>query len=130
MPAIPPDHRLDAAPRPGPLDLVAAIARRRSDGALALTAGLGLLAAVAAAVGAARWPLLAIPALAAAAAAAFGAWGIADRTAADRRLTHAGGDRAGDVLRALCILFGAGGIAAAVGCVLAVMIALLGGGWF
>ncbi|HEU4628933.1 MAG TPA: hypothetical protein VFS08_04285 [Gemmatimonadaceae bacterium] len=129
MPAIPPDHRVDAA-RPGPLDLLADLARRRSDGALALCAGLGLLGAVAAAAGTARWPLLAIPALAAAAVAAFGAWGIADRTAAERHLAHDGSDHVDDALRVLRILFGVGGIAATVGFGLAVMVLLLGSGWF
>jgi hypothetical protein len=130
VPAIPPDHRLEVAPRPGPLDVLAATARRLGDGALALCAGLGLLAATAAGVGATRWPLLAIPALVAAAATAFGAWGIADRTAAERRAAHAGSDRTDELLRALCLLLAAGGLAAAVGGVLAVMVLLLGGGWF
>ncbi|HEX6630836.1 MAG TPA: hypothetical protein VF048_07080 [Gemmatimonadaceae bacterium] len=130
MPAIPPDHRLEAISRPGPLDFLAALARRQGDGALALSAGLGLLAAVAAAAAASRWPLLALPALAAAVAAAFGAWGIVDRTAAERRLTHPGTDRVGDTLRALRLLLAAAGVTAAAALALALMTLLLGGGWF
>lgn len=130
MPAIPPDHRLEAVSRPGPLDLLAALARRQGDGVLALSAGLGLLAAVAAAVGASRWPLLALPALAAAVVALFGTWGIADRSAAERRLTHADADRVGEALHALCLLLAAAGVTAAVALALALMTLFLGGGWF
>ena len=130
MPAIPPDHRLESASRPGPLDVVAAAARRQSDGALALSAGLGLLGAVAGAAAAARWPLLVLPALAAATAAAFGAWGIVDRTAAERRLVHAEDDRVDDTLRALRIALAAAGVAAVIAFAFAVMTLLLGGGWF
>ena len=79
--AIPPDHRVDASPHVGLFELLAAKARRQSDGVLAVGTGLGVVLAAAALVAGPPWRALA---LAAGAAAAFGAWGILDRTLAER----------------------------------------------
>ena len=85
MPAIPPDHRLDAGADARPFHMLAEVARRQPDGVLVLSAGAGLVLAGAALAVDAVWAPLALPA---AAAAAFGGWGILDRTVGERRGRH------------------------------------------
>ena len=79
--AIPPDHRIDATPHVGLGEVLATAARRLPDGALAVGTGLGVVLAAAALVAGPPWRALA---LAFGAATAFGAWGILDRTLAER----------------------------------------------
>lgn len=83
--AIPPDHRLDTVPHPGLGELLATAARRLPDGALAAGTGLGVVLGAAALVVGEPWRVLALAGLA---AAAFGAWGILDRTLAERGSTE------------------------------------------
>ena len=85
MPAIPPDHRLDAASDAGLVRILAAAARRQPDGVLVLSAALGLVVGTVVLMVDALWMPLALPA---AAAAAFGGWGIVDRTASEHRARH------------------------------------------
>jgi hypothetical protein len=79
---IPPDHRVDASPHVGLLELLAAAARRQSDGVLAAGTGLAVVLGAAALVAGPGWRALALVALA---ASAFGGWGILDRTVAEHR---------------------------------------------
>ena len=83
--AIPPDHRLDAVPHPGLGELLATAARRLPDGALAAGTGFGVVLGAVALVVGEPWRALALAGLA---AAAFGAWGILDRTLAERGSTE------------------------------------------
>ena len=82
MSPIPPDHRVDASGVASPNQLLAGIARRTSDGMLALLAGSGLVAAAILVVAHPEmWPF-ALPALS---VAAFGGWGILDRITEEMR---------------------------------------------
>ena len=75
-----PSHRPPSEP-PGLYALLADRARRSSDGALALCAGVGLLGAGVTGLLGARWAPVA---LAFVCASTFGVWGIAEREASER----------------------------------------------
>lgn len=86
--------------------MLAAVARRRSDGVLATWAGAGCLVAVATAIVLPRWLVVFLLALG---AAAFGFWGILDRELAealDRRDERIGRVRVLRLLRAVIAIVG------------------------
>ena len=115
----------ELAGRPaGPYAVLAARARRASDGALAGAAAVGVLAAAAVAAWRPAWWALALPPVA---VGAFGLWGILEREAAERRAGRAGrADALGLALRAVQWLAVVVGTAAAGLAALAVLGALLG----
>ncbi len=84
MALIPPDHRVDDAGVASPNQLLAAAARRASDGALALLAGAGLVVTAIVIVLRPEWWTFALPAIS---VAAFGGWGILDRIATELRVS-------------------------------------------
>lgn len=92
--------------RPGPYAVLAARARRSSDGALAAAAAVGLVALVGLLAARPAWWVLALPLVA---VGAYGVWGIAEREEAERRGRAAGGPgRALAVVRWLAVALGTG----------------------
>ena len=115
----------DRGDEPSAYAVLAAHARRASDGRLAAYATAGVLALAAGAVAGASWWWLAL--LPVVVIGALGAWGIADRELADRQ--RAAGARGGARRRTLLLLRGAAAVAgtmAAVGTLLMFLAAALG----
>jgi len=108
MVRIPADQRsTGGTSRPGPYAALAERARHSSDGALVLAAAAGVVAVTVLVLWQPAWWALLMPVLA---VGAFGAWGVAEREAAERRGGHAGSSVT--VVRALV---GAQWLAVAVG---------------
>jgi hypothetical protein len=82
MVRIPADQRSVGGARPGPYAALAARARRASDGALVLAAAAGVVAVTVLVLWRPAWWAPLMPALA---VGSFGAWGVAEREAAERR---------------------------------------------